>query len=146
MGAQTVAEPVAIFRRFVDETVNGRDLSTIERVFDAEVVIELPITSGQVQGRQHVEQAVARMRAAFPDLHVQLNESIGDDEQLWAMGTVEGTNTGPLMGHAPTGQRARWQVMHRLRVRDARIVEWRAVFDRMALLQQLGLTRAAARR
>ena len=78
-------------------------------------------------------------RTAFPDLHVTIEEVIAEGETVAARVTVRGTNTGELMGLAPTGKRAEWAVNHYCHFKDGQVIEDRVNFDQLGFLQQLGI-------
>lgn len=127
------------FRRFTEDAVSGGDIELIADVFATDAVVELPMLPAGSRGPAAVEQAVRMMRGAFPDLNVRIEDAIGSGDRVWVLGTAQGTNTGPLFGRPATDRAASWPVMHRLRFAGGRITQWSAIFDRLELLQQLGL-------
>jgi len=131
----------AAFQRFFEEAANKGDLAVIDELFDSNVVYHLP-GSEPVRGPEGVKGVVSAFRTAFPDLHVTIEQFIGEGETIAARVTPRGTNTGELMGMAPTGKQAQWSVVHVCRFSNGRIAEDRITFDQLGFLQQLGLAPA----
>ena len=53
--------------------------------------------------------------------------------------TTSGTNDSELLGNAPTGKLTRLPFVHFVRFREGRYHRDQVTFDRMALMEQLGL-------
>ena len=60
---------------------------------------------GQVPGPEGYRMLFTGFRAAFPDMSVTLETLVADEESIAFAYTLTGTQTGPLMGLAPTGQK-----------------------------------------
>ena len=98
---------------------------------------------------EHLKAVVTAMRAAFPDLHFELTEIIGEGEWVAVHSVMTGTNTGelrqPLLppdapeSLPPTGRPVRVAHMHMIRFENGRNTELLHVMDTMAMLGQLGL-------
>ena len=55
------------------------------------------------------------------------------------MWTFRGTNTGELMGRAPTGKKVEVTGINISRIEDGKIVEDQIVWDALGFMRQLGL-------
>ena len=101
---------------------------------------------GQTQRGQEAAIAIVQMyRTAFPDdmtLDVQHVHSAGDTAIVEFIG--KGTHRGELAGIAPTGRRMELPVVTVLEIRDGKIHTEREYFDSGYMMQQLGVTPAAA--
>jgi predicted ester cyclase len=128
----------ATFQRFFEEVANKGHLAIIDELFDANAIYHLP-GSEPLHGPEGVKGVVTAFRTAFPDLHVKIEQLIGEGDTIVARVSPSGTNTGELMGQAPTGKQATWSVVHVCRFADGRIAEDRITFDQLSFLQQLGL-------
>jgi predicted ester cyclase len=104
---------------------------------------------------EHLKQVVVAMRTAFPDLHFEITEMIGEGEWVAVHSVMTGTNTGelrrPLMlppnappALPPTGRPVRVAHMHLIRFQDGRNTELLHLMDTMAMVGQLGLASAGA--
>jgi predicted ester cyclase len=86
--------------------------------------------------------------AAFPDAHVELHGVHLLDEVVVEEGTFTGTHAGVLhspMGDVPpTGRAVRLPYIQVLRIRDGKHASFSLMFDRLLMLEQLGLIPAPA--
>ncbi len=81
---------------------------------------------------------------SFPDLRMQVDDLIGDDDKTVARVTVTGTHQGEFMGAPPTGNRVEMQLIDIMQFDAAGLIaaHW-GVTDMLSLLQQVGLLPAA---
>lgn len=85
-----------------------------------------------------LKEDIHALRAAFPDLHYTIEDSVADGDTVWMRMTAHGTNLGPFMG-PPTNKAINITVMDVCRFENGKIVEHWGVPDRFAVLAQLGL-------
>jgi C-1 hydroxylase len=83
--------------------------------------------------------AMSGFQEAFPDLRMDVESLVAEDDLVATRLTIRGTHTGEYMGIPATGQRIQCQLMGQLRVRDGAVVEHWGVADTMQILLQLGL-------
>lgn len=75
---------------------------------------------------------------AFPDLHITVEDMVGeDDEVAWRL-LVHGTHEAEFRGVPPTGEQVTFGAQYIFRFRDGKIVERWTNFDRLGVLVQLG--------
>jgi steroid delta-isomerase-like uncharacterized protein len=129
------------------ETFNAHDIDGFRDVLADDVVFEAP---GGMRGEGKTACAAffASWFEAFPDAHV-------DVHRLHIVGDVaveEGTFTGTHDGHLhtpatdvpPTRRPVRIGYIQVLRFRDGKHVSFNLMFDRLLMLEQLGLVPAPA--
>jgi steroid delta-isomerase-like uncharacterized protein len=82
---------------------------------------------------------LTEMRAAVPDLRVDVHTLIVEDDHSAARLTYSGTHKGPLQGVPGTGRQLRWDSMNFRRFNDQGLtVERWIISDNIGLLHQLG--------
>ena len=85
---------------------------------------------------------------AFPDAHVEVHDLhvLGDVavEEGTFTGTHDGVLQSPTGAVPPTGRPVRLDYLQVLRFRDGRHVSFNLMFDRLPMLEQLGLVPAPA--
>ena len=81
-------------------------------------------------------------RSAFPDLRLTIDDLIAEGDKVVARWTAQGTNTGELMDMPPTGKESKVTGISILRISRGKVVEQRANWDTMGMLQQLGVVPA----
>jgi len=91
---------------------------------------------GFAQSKPFFEQLIA----AFPDMQVTPQEVVAEGEWVAQRVMASGTMQGPVMGMAPTGKHATWEVMNMYRIVDGTIVASHGQGDVMGMMQQLGVT------
>lgn len=128
-----------LYRRFVEEVVNGGDLDLIPELFSENYVDHSAPPGAPAGGGFDAIRAVPLMfRESFPDLHFEIEQMIGEGDWLATRVTGRATHLGrPFMGIDPTGLRATWSSYGFFRVANGRIVEHHGLPDLMSLRAQL---------
>ena len=91
-----------------------------------------------LKGREGARQLLELFRGGFPDMQVQITGILSDGDWVAASFDVTGTNTGPMMGHPPTGKPVKLAGVGLFRIRDGKVIENRVVADFLGMMQQLG--------
>lgn len=141
--AMTVREA---FQKGTD-TFNAHDIGGFTSVLADDVVYQAPGgMSGQ--GKAACAQFFAAWWDAFPDAHVGVHAvHIAGDiavEEGTFTGTHHGTLHGPAGDIAPTGRQVAVNYIHVLCYRDGKHTSFSLLFDRLQMLEQLGLIPAPA--
>ena len=128
-------EHKALVRRFVDEFWSKGNLAAADELMAPDAVVYEPVV-----GTPADLKATAReFRAAFPDWHSTVEEMIAEGDRVVERWTGRGTHRGELQGIPPTGKRVAVPGVVFYRIKGGKIVEFRGQFDRMSLMQQLGV-------
>lgn len=127
----------AAVRRLISEAQENGKLEVVDELFADDFVDHTPLP-GLPANRDGVKMLFAGMRAAFPDLHIRIDEQVADGEKVVTRKTFLGTHRGDFIGIPGTGRPLAFEVIDVLTFRNDRIAEHRVVFDRMSLMQQLG--------
>ena len=131
-------ENKAVVRRWTEEGFGRGDLGLADELIAPDFVNHTP-APGQPPGREGVKQAVAMLRAAFPDLQVTIEDLIGEGDTVVSRDTIRATHRGVFAGIPPTGRSVTVGRIAIFRLADGRLVEhWNQV-DMLGLLQQLGV-------
>ncbi len=138
--------------RVFEEAFNRGELAVIDEAIAADAVDHQD--PNEPSFRQHLKNVVCAMRTAFPDLHFEITQMIGEGDWVALHSVMTGTNTGELLqpllpssgrvAVPPTGRPIRVAHMHLLRFADGRNAELWHLMDTFALLGQLGLMPDAA--
>ncbi len=79
-------------------------------------------------------------KAAFPDLHMAVEDVIAEGDRAVARVTTTGTQTGEWMGMPASGKRIEVRLIDIMKFDDdGRICEHWGVMDMLSMLQQLGV-------
>jgi ketosteroid isomerase-like protein len=129
------------------ETFNAHDLEAFAGVLADNVVFEAP---GGIrgEGKEACAGYFGGWFAAFPDAHVDVHEVHFVDDVAVEEGTFTGTHKGVLKTPAgdvpPTGRPVEVGYIQVLRFRDGKHVSFNLMFDRLLMLEQLGIVPAPA--
>ncbi len=130
-------ENKAIARRAYD-AINRNDLDALEEMVDSDITDHDP-APGQGPGLEGVKQYFSSLHAAFPDVHMDVEDMIAEGEKVVARVSVSGTHQGEFLGIEPTGNRVTIKGIDILRITDGKVVEHWGNFDDLGMLQQLGV-------
>ena len=124
------------------DTFNAHDLDGFTSVLADDVVYQAPGgISGQ--GKAACAQFFAGWWDAFPDARIDVHAvHIAGDiavEEGTFTGTHHGTLHSPAGDIAPTGRQVAVDYIHVLRYRDGKHVLFNLLYDRLLMLEQLGL-------
>ncbi|HEY1321089.1 MAG TPA: nuclear transport factor 2 family protein [Streptosporangiaceae bacterium] len=140
--AMTVREA---FQKGTD-TFNAHDIDGFTSVLADDVAYRAPGISGQ--GRAGCAEFFAGWFGAFPDAHVEVHALHVAGDVAVEEGTFTGTHNGVLRSPAgdipPTGRPVTIYYLQVLRFRDGKHVSFNLMFDRLLMLEQLGLIPAPA--
>jgi len=127
------------------ETFNAHDLDGFAKVLADDVVFSAP---GGMHGKgtQACAAFFGSWFTAFPDAHVDVHAvhfsgDIAVEEGVFT-GTHDGILGGPMGDVPPTGRNVKVEYIQVLRFRDGKHVSVNLSFDRLTMLEQLGLVPA----
>jgi steroid delta-isomerase-like uncharacterized protein len=129
------------------KTFNAHDLKGFAEVLADDVVFEAPGGLGG-SGKAACIEFFGSWFGAFPDAHVDVHNVHIIDDVAVEEGTFTGTHNGVLHGPAgdvpPTGRSVSIRYIQVLRFREGKHVSFNLMFDRLSMLEQLGLMPAPA--
>ena len=130
-------ENKALVRRFVEEFWNQGNPAAADELMASDAEIHMP--TGETLNLDELKSFAGAWRESFPDWHSTFEELIAEGDRVAERWTGRGTHLGELMGIPPTGRRVEGPGSVFYRIVDGKIVEFRAQFDMMGLMQQLGV-------
>jgi predicted ester cyclase len=117
----------AVVRRLVNEVLNAGHLEVIDELYAPELA-------------PAARRWIAPFRLSFPDLHMEIQELIAEDDKVVGRFTCSATHLGAWLGHPPTGRRfERVDEVAIFRFRDGKILHAWSLEDTHERLRQLGL-------
>ena len=126
-----------VVRRFIDEVINGGHIELVDELTDAEYALHFPGRPNPVT-RKDLPSFASELRGAFPDWHVQINDMIAEGDKVALLSTVTGTHRGTFQDVLPTGRSVSLRGIAFFELRNGKVLEHRAMLDRMAMFEQLG--------
>jgi steroid delta-isomerase-like uncharacterized protein len=138
------AENKALARRLVEEALNAGRLEVVDELVASDFVEHDPSLPEEVRGPAGVKELIAGYRAAFPDIHITIEDQIAEGDYVVSRWSGTGTHQGELMGMPATGKQATVTGITIDRIADGRIAESWDNWDTLGMMQQLGAIPAPA--
>ncbi len=126
-----------LFRDVVEHVWHRGDLGFIEQAYHPAYVANVPRRG--FQDLRAFRQYVTETRAAFPDIHLYVENQVAEDEFVVSRYRVVGTHTGNFMGLPPSHRPINVCAMTMERLSGGRFAESWTCWDVIGLLHQIGL-------
>ena len=136
----TSQENIRLIGRWFQEIWNEGRLETVSELLSPDGVI-IGGPHDVVRGPAGFLPFVQRIRGAYPDTTVTLEDVLGDGDKVAVRWSATMTHTGDTFG-PPTGKSVRVSGMSIARFVDGQIVEGWDEWDQLGMLEQLGLYQA----
>jgi steroid delta-isomerase-like uncharacterized protein len=133
-----MADEKALATRFYAEIMSKGDLDVIDDLI-ADDFVEHEEVPGGASGKDGVRQFVQMIRAAFPDLQVDVAAMVAEGDEVWVHAVATGTNQGEFLGMPATGKPMTMAMIDRIKFKGGKAVEHWGVSDNLAMLTQLGV-------
>jgi predicted ester cyclase len=129
------------------DTFNAHNLDQFAEVLADDVVFEAP-GGMRGDGKMACVEFYGSWFGAFPDAHIDVRDVHIIDDVAVEEGTFTGTHDGVLRSPTgdipPTGRPVSLAYVQVLRFREGKHLSFNLMFDRLAMLEQLGLVPVAA--
>lgn len=123
---------------WLDAVFNTKDLSAGAGYLAEDFVDENPFP-GSTGDREGTLGTMGMLHQAFPDIRVDVVDSIEDGDKVLVRERFTGTHQGEFMGAPASGKSAMIESLDIMTIRDGKIVRHAGVFDAMGLMMQLGM-------
>jgi steroid delta-isomerase-like uncharacterized protein len=124
-------------RRVIEEVFNRGDLDLVDELFSQNHVQHDPSGPQVGQGTEEFKGTVSAIRAAFPDLHMQIEDHIAEGDRVVTRWVGSDTHRGDFMGVPPTGNRVSMTGTVIDRFADGKIEESWNLYDALGMLTQM---------
>lgn len=128
----------AVIMRFYEEVWNKGNVDVALEVFADDYIRHDLRPGNALPGGAGQRKIAAEFRAAFPDIHQEIELMIAENDLVAARWTTTGTNTGFWNGLPPTGKAIRYSGVNIFRLKDGKIVEIWNHRDDLGAMQQTG--------
>lgn len=135
----------AVIREALEEVANKGNYDAAGRLLDPDYVGHSTVPEMETRGIEGYKQFYRMLRAAFPDLHIDIEEQIAEGDKVVTRFTAHGTHDGDFMGIAPTGRQGSMTGILIDRVSGGKLAECWANTDDLGLLRTIGALPEPAR-
>jgi steroid delta-isomerase-like uncharacterized protein len=131
-------------RRWFREVWNEGRIQTVYDLLSATAVAR-----GQTGGQEEIHGPaefvvfVKRIRGAFPDIKLQIEDIFGVQDKVVVRWSGTMTHTGDSLGMSATGKTVESNGISIARIRDGQIVEGWDNWDQLGMLKQIGVYKEA---
>lgn len=128
-----------IAHEWFEEVWNNGSADAIDRLFAADGIAHglVDAYGNELRGPDGFKPFFEQFRAAFPDLYIEILDTVVEGDKIAARCVVRGTHQGVLLGMAATNQPVEFTGMTILRVQDGKIVEAWNNFDFQTMTAQM---------
>jgi steroid delta-isomerase-like uncharacterized protein len=137
----SIVETKAVATRYLEEFWNSGKMETADDIIAPDYTDHRPV--GEAKGPAALKQFATAFRSTFPDLHFTLEDQLAEREKAVVRWTFTGTHKGELLGIAATGKQVTLQGATILHFSAGKITETWVFWDRMSLMEQLGVSSRA---
>jgi len=139
MERETEKNKVAV-RRFNKEVIEDGSVQSFEELMDKQF-INHSAPAGMDNGPQGMIHTFNNvLRPAMPDIKVTIYEQVGEGDLVTTRKNISGTQTGMLMGIAPTGKKVSIDVIDIVRIKNGKYFEHWGINTLPSALAQLKST------
>ena len=135
----SVEDNKALANRIYNEAINEGNLDLFDELVAEDAVEHEEFPGMPNRGPAAPKAFFTMFSAAFPDLHMTVNELIAEGDKVVARATVSGTHKGEFMGIPPTAKSFEVQVIDIVEIHDGKVTAHWGVMDQAKMMEQLGL-------
>jgi steroid delta-isomerase-like uncharacterized protein len=132
-------ENVELMRRWFREVWNEGRMQTVHDLLSADAVgVGQGEQDAKIHGPAEFVSFVERIRGAFPDINVVVEDAFGARDKVVVRWSATMTHRGEQLGVPATGKPVRISGITIVRIRNGQIVEGWDNWDQLALMEQIG--------
>lgn len=128
-----------IDRCLIEEVWNRGNFAIVDEVIARDYLGHSPSPTGETHGPEDYKQFYARLREAFPDLRVTIEDQIAEGDKVVTRWTAHGTHQGEFLGIVPTGRHGAITGITIDRIAGGKVVECWTNADDLGLMRLLGV-------
>jgi steroid delta-isomerase-like uncharacterized protein len=128
--------------KLIDEVINTGQIELCDRYLAADRIDyqDYGLPPGMADGHEGFKRVLGPFVEAFPDLHLEVQFTVADEDRVVFYVSTTGTHRGPFLGAAPTGRKFKVNGTDIFRFNnDGKIAAHWGAFDTFGMLVQLGL-------
>ena len=130
-------EHKAVIRRYIEEAWNKGNVGIIDELMAVQYARYMGVGAPPLN-REGQKQRILGFRRAFPDLRLEVEDLVAEDEKVSFRLVLRGTHQGEFLRVPPTGKTIQVGAVDVARFEGDKIVEQWGQTDLLGLLQQIG--------
>ena len=135
-----LVEKNTLAHQWFEEVWNKHQVEAIDRLLTQDVIAHglVDEKGNELCGPSAFKNFFMQFTQAFPDIHVEVADTISEGDKIAARCIVTGTHRGNSLGVAPSNKPVRFTGVAILRIKDGKIAEAWNSFDFQTLSKQIG--------
>lgn len=129
-------DPVEVVRSFYAEIWNKGRLDAISEICHRDMVFRGSLGVHK-NGSEGFAEYVRQVRGALEEYRCDIEETVAEDDRVFAKMHFVGVHTGEFLGYAPTGARVHWAGAALFHIAEGRIVDLWVLGDVHGLIGRL---------
>lgn len=121
---------------YANQVWNDKEISAVDNFLHQDAVIHSLL--GDYHGIKAMKEVVQAWLKGFPDLRVDNDIIISENDLVSIQWRAQGTHQGEFKGKKPTGKPVTYSGVTVYRIKDNKIIEYWAYLDMQHLLSQIG--------
>lgn len=138
MSAQQNQHNITQIKKLFDEGFSKGNFAIYDEVMATNVKYIDPAMPTHRDGLQAVKEAERIYQRAFPNKKVKIDDIFAAEDRVVVMWTCHATQKGDLQGIPATNRDIKVSGISIYRFANGKITEIRQIYDRLALLEQIG--------
>ena len=140
----SVEENIALMRRWFKEVWNEGRIQTVHELMSESVIgIGQDRPGVEIHGRTEFVGLVNRLRGAFPDIKITIEDAFGADDKVTIRWSAVMTHTGDQLGMPATNKKVQVSGISVAQIENGQIIRGWDNWDELGLMQQLSFGAAA---
>ena len=126
---------------FVERVWNQQEIGCVSEYLDTEYTIHIDTGDpweGKTLNQDEFKKRLQYSFSSFPDIHFSIQSAISDGDFVAITWILTGTNLGSIDKYPPTNKKIHTTGVTIYHFRDGKICGHSQVFDRTAVMRQLG--------
>ena len=136
---QSMEQNKQVVQRFVEECWNQGNLNKASEFLADQVRFHDAAFPGLSPGIQNARNHIEGTRKAFPDLRINIDDTIAERNEVVLHWTARGTHKGPFLGMQPTQRKVTIDGTSIYRLEGSKIAESHANWNLASMMAQLGV-------
>ena len=130
----------SLAHRWFEEVWNQGREETIDELLGTNIVaFGLGEGETEVRGPEEFKHFFKNLRNAFPDLHITIEDTLAERDEVVVRIRIEGTHQGDGLGFPATGKKFRVAGICIIQFSNGKLVVGWNSWDQLGMLQQLGV-------
>ena len=126
----------AAFQRYIDEAWNGGNMGIIDEMIAPNYARYMNGPQPPLD-REKQKQRILGFRTAFPDIRINIVDSVASGDKVVSRMEGSGTHQGEFLDVPSTGKSVAIYAIDIVRFADGKIVDQWGVMDMLSILQQI---------